>query len=115
MIEGGRTTLFVSDLKRSVRFWTESVGLELVEADATSAIVDAGNGFRIELCAGQRPSSYCSPCIRLYSTTHDEEIATSTFEKRGVGFDLITLARDGTWMARFLDPDDNVAFLCGGP
>ena len=50
MITGGQATVYVSDMDRSVEFYTETLGLKLrLRAGNHFAMVDAGKGFAIGL------------------------------------------------------------------
>jgi catechol 2,3-dioxygenase-like lactoylglutathione lyase family enzyme len=50
MITGGNATIFVSDMDRSVRFYTETLGLRLTNRFGNSwATVEAGKGLTIGL------------------------------------------------------------------
>ncbi len=50
MVSGGNATVFVSDMDRSVRFYTEVLGLRLANRFGNSwATVEAGKGLTIGL------------------------------------------------------------------
>lgn len=113
MIRGGLVTLYVRDVSHAVRFYVETLGMKLVEeataANVTWAVIDAGEGFRIGLHAGDAtlhgagaPSIGLSPKLPL-----DEAVAI--FENRGVVF---TRKEEGAVrLANFADPDGNALYL----
>ena len=112
MIRGGLVTLFVRDVSRAVRFYVETLGMKLVEeAGNTSAVIDAGEGFRIGLHEGgaAEERGAFAPSVGLYPKVPIRE-AIAIFENRGVVFDV---KEDGPFtLAHFRDPDDNVLYLC---
>ena len=60
MIAGGSVTIYVSDMERSVRFYTETLGLRLMYRGGPGyTAIDAGKGFELGLHAthpgGPRP------------------------------------------------------------
>jgi catechol 2,3-dioxygenase-like lactoylglutathione lyase family enzyme len=102
MISGGLVTLRVADVERAVRFYVETLGMKLVEEGAGASIIDAGEGFRIELRQGAPRDS----AITLYSKLSLDE-AVAIYENRGVVF---TVDREeGT--AQFRDADNNLLTL----
>ena len=67
MIKGGNATIFVSDMDRAVRFYTESLGLKLqYRAGDHWAQVEAGDG----LCIGLHPAGPDSPRPGSGAATH---------------------------------------------
>jgi catechol 2,3-dioxygenase-like lactoylglutathione lyase family enzyme len=115
MIRGGLVTLFVRDVGRAVRFYVETLGMKLVEeTGASSAVIDAGDGFRIGLrsetdtaatSGARRPFS---PAIGLTPKVPIRE-AVAIYENRGVVFDV---KEEGpVTLAHFRDPDDNALYL----
>lgn len=101
MICGGAVVVNVTDVARAVRFYIETLGMKLVSEDAQASIIDAGDGFRLELRAG---TSRTSP-VHLYTKVPLEEVI-AIFENRGVA---ITVQRQGQTAvsAQFDDPDSN--------
>jgi len=102
MICGGTVTLNVSDIGRSVRFYVETLGMKLVEESGVeSAVIDAGEGFRIRVRGAATPQS---AAITLDTKVPIDE-AIAIYENRGVTF---TVERGpGVTIARFADPDGN--------
>ncbi len=107
MIRGGRVVLHVADVGRSVRFYVETLGMKLVEEIPDgSAVIDAGDGFQIELA--QRRGSEAGVAIRLYPKLGIRE-AIAIFENRGISF--TTDETEHVLVASFHDPDGHVLSL----
>jgi catechol 2,3-dioxygenase-like lactoylglutathione lyase family enzyme len=109
-------TLFVRDVRASVRFYVETLGMKLVEqAGQGWVVVDAGEGFRIGLHEGGSARlegegrGAGTPTVGLYPKVPIRE-AIAVLENRGVAFDVND---DGpVTLAHFRDPDDNALYLC---
>lgn len=103
MIRGGAVILDVSDVGRAVRFYVETLGMKLVrEAADGSAVIDAGEGFLIELRVSDTPSGGAGPSVHLYPKVPIRE-AIAIYENRGVTF-TVEETTDAI-VARFRDPD----------
>lgn len=106
MVLGGMVTLFVRDASASVRFYIETLGMKLVASREGSEVIDAGDGFLLELKNGtlQQPplrGEAPVPLVTLYAKVPLAE-AIAIYENRGIVFD-----HDG----RFADPDGNALRL----
>jgi catechol 2,3-dioxygenase-like lactoylglutathione lyase family enzyme len=111
MIRGGLVVLNVADVGRSVRFYIETLGMKLVEEiESGSAVIDAGEGFQIELAhtGGSAPAGAAPTRIRLYPKIDIRE-AIAIYENRGIAFTTDETAR--AIVATFHDPDGNVLCL----
>lgn len=120
LISGGSSTIFVSDLDRAVRFYTETLGLKLLyQAGEHFAMIDAGGGCLLGL---HPPGKHTPPPgaaggiqVGLNVAQPIEQVAVA-LEKRGVRFEV----RDGRTiiddsqvkLAFFPDPDGNALYLC---
>jgi predicted enzyme related to lactoylglutathione lyase len=119
MINGGNATIFVSDLNRAVKFYTETLELKLrYQAEDKWAEVDAGNGLVLGLHpAGPQsvtPGTRGAISIGFVVTKSLDEVVHSLTE-RGVTFHG-PLTEDGTVrLAFFADPDGNDLYLCELP
>lgn len=101
MIRGGAVVLAVKDVAHAVRFYVETLGMKLVRESAGDAVIDAGEGFLIELREG---ASASTTSVVLYPKVPIDE-AIAIYDNRGVVF---TTERSGsTVIARFDDPDGN--------
>jgi catechol 2,3-dioxygenase-like lactoylglutathione lyase family enzyme len=121
MFNGGIVTIFVTDMNRSVRFYTEQLGLKLLQRyENHFATVDAGHGLTL----GLHPTSASAPAsaadgeprksgisIGLYLTGTLKE-AVANLQARGVTFDgpVLNEGKAGSF-AHFTDPDGNPLYL----
>src|SRR5438045_1947409 len=112
MFNGGIVTVFVADMDRSVKFYTEALGLKLLQRYQNHfATIDAGHGLTI----GLHPASAENPAgerkggmsIGLYLTGTLKD-SVKTLEGRGVRFSgpVINEGKAGSF-AHFADPDGN--------
>ena len=116
MFNGGIVTVFVTDMDRSVRFYTEQLGLKLLQRyENHFATIDAGHGLTI----GLHPASSTVPAgdrkggmsIGLYLTGGIKE-SVKALEARGVTFSdpIIGEGKAGSF-AHFVDPDGNALYV----
>jgi predicted enzyme related to lactoylglutathione lyase len=114
MLTTGIATVFVTDMDRSVRFYTEVLGLRLTERFGNHwAQVEAGR-----LTIGLHPASAQSPAGRDGSITigfalnQKIEDAVSTLQRKGVKFKgAISQDPNAGKFAYFEDPDGNSLYL----
>jgi catechol 2,3-dioxygenase-like lactoylglutathione lyase family enzyme len=116
-ITGGLVTVFVADMDRSTKFYTESLGLKLVfRAGDHWAQIDGGHGLAIGLHPSgpqeEEPGTRGSLQIGLNVT--DIVAACEALRQRGVSFDgeIVNDEKGGIKLAFFKDPDGNVLYLC---
>lgn len=106
MIRGGEVVLDVRDVGQSVRFYVETLGMKLVEEAEASAVIDAGEGFRLRLRGGGGSETRRDGATLVLFTKVPLEEAIAIFENRGVSFELER--KDGRLsLARLCDPDSN--------
>lgn len=113
MLTGGNVTVFVANMDRAVRFYSETLGFPLVERYGDHwASVDAG-GLRI----GLHPASAENPAGRRGSISIGfgagrplEEIV-ATLERRGVTFDGPIRDDKGGRFVGFSDPDGHPCYI----
>jgi predicted enzyme related to lactoylglutathione lyase len=114
MISTGIATIFVTDMDRSVRFYTEALGLRLTQRFGNHwAQVEAGR-----LTIGLHPASEHnragrdgSITIGLALSTRIED-AVSSLQQKGVKFrGPIAVDPNAGKFAYFEDPDGNVLYL----
>ena len=91
MIHGGNTTLYVADINASIRFYTETLGLELrMRAEDNWAEIDAGPGLLLGLHPareGQTPDPDPKGTISVgFNVTGALEEMMQTLQERGVAF-----------------------------
>lgn len=116
MFAGGIVTVFVSDMERSVRFYTEQLGLRLLRRyENKFAIVDGGHGLTIGLHPAMAEASSTEPkagiSIGLYLTERIQDAVTA-LEARGIRFNrpIVTDENVGKF-AYFSDPDGNSLYV----
>jgi catechol 2,3-dioxygenase-like lactoylglutathione lyase family enzyme len=116
MFAGGIVTVFVTDVERSVRFYTEQLGLRLLQRyENKFAIVDGGHGLTIGLhpaaASSHTPEPKSGIAIGLYLTERIHDAVTA-LKARGIRFHepIVTEENVGTF-AYFSDPDGNSLYL----
>jgi len=115
MFSSGNITLYVSNMDRAVRFYTETLGLRLAYRFSDHwAAVEVGRGLTIglhpasaEMPAGRKGSMAIG--LELGGTTIEE--AMSRLEKKGVQFHgAVNDSKAGKFVS-FDDPDGNLIYL----
>jgi catechol 2,3-dioxygenase-like lactoylglutathione lyase family enzyme len=121
LTSGGGPTIFVSDVEKAVRFYTETLGLRvLYQAGPHFAMIDAGNGMQIGLHPPAKnagaPGTRGSIQVALNVTQPIEEVVRE-LQGRGVKFDTRISGEpivddEAVKLAFFTDPDGNDLYLC---
>lgn len=115
MFRSGNVTIYVTNMDRAVRFYTETLGLKLAYRFGDHwASVELGKGLTI----GLHPTSEAiepgrfkgSPSIGLELEGTIEE-AMKTLERRGVQFHGVADEGKAGRFAHFQDPDGNQLYL----
>ena len=114
MFRGGLLTVYVSDMDRAVRFYSETLGFRLAERHGNHwAAIDAGPGLTIglhpataEIAAGRQGSM----AIGLYLERPIDEAVTE-LRSRGVEFAGPVIDDKALSLAFFQDPDGNPLYL----
>ena len=115
MFRAGVVTVYVSDMDRAVKFYTETLGFTLQERFGNHwASIDGGPGLTI----GLHPATADVPAGRqgsialgLYLSAPIDE-AVTTLSSRGVRFTGPVINDDGMLsLAFFTDPDGNPLYL----
>jgi len=115
MITGGNATVYVADMDRAVRFYTEARGLKLTNRFGNHwATVDAGKGLTI----GLHPASakYPTPGTRggiMLGLEIDEPVekVLARLAENGVHVTRQIERTEAGAFAHFEDPDGNEAYL----
>ena len=119
MIRGGTATIFVSNMDKAVRFYSETLGLKLRGRYGDHyAEVDAGEGFTIGLHPedkkkGSLAGKPGSTIVGL-GVTEAIETVMESLKKRGVNFTgRVQLdPKSPVKIAYLNDPDGNELYLC---
>ena len=115
MFAGGIVTVFVTDMDRSVRFYTEQLGLRLLQRFANAfATIDGGHGLTIGLhpvdSAGPAAAPKTGLAIGLYLTGGMRD-AVSALRDRGVSVGPPIVDEDVGVFSYFTDPDGNSLYV----
>lgn len=110
-----RVILRVADMDRAVRFWSETVGLEIVFGSPTFTFMVAGG---TQLLLNQVDGSADPGSTELVFEVDDVETEYQRLSERGVPFEVDPrpVTTDGErdlLAAHFHDPDGNLASLTG--
>jgi len=114
MFSSGNVTLYVSNMDRAVRFYTETLGLKLAyRFDDHWAAVELGKGLTIGLhpASGQMPSGRKGSMAIGLEVAGSIRDAVKTLESKGVRFHgAVNEAKAGAFIG-FEDPDGNQLYL----
>jgi predicted enzyme related to lactoylglutathione lyase len=115
MINGGLATIYVSDMDRAVKFYTESLGLKLqYQAGAGWAQLDAGKGLTLGLHGihggGPQPGQNGSTVIG-FELDEPMDQAYEKLSNSGVRFQGPIQDTEHVRLAYFSDPDGNSFYL----
>lgn len=113
MFSNGNATIFVSDMDRSVNFYTKILGLKLAERFGNDwASIEGG-----KLAIGLHPASKQNPAGKHGSTIIGLELsgnieeAITTLKKQGVKFQGAVSEDNAGKSAYFEDPDGNLLYM----
>lgn len=120
-INGGSPTIFISNMDRAVRFYTDVLGLKIAyRAGDDFCMIDAGGGLLLGLHPSgpnrsprtPKPGTPGSIQVGLNVTEPIEDVY-ETLRQRGVNFHGPVVNDDGSVkLAFFNDPDGNELYLC---
>jgi catechol 2,3-dioxygenase-like lactoylglutathione lyase family enzyme len=117
VIQGGNTTIYVSDINVSIRFYTQTLGLKLrMRAGDNWAEIDAGPGLILGLHPSTPPHTpapgICGSLAIGFNVTGELERVVAKLEQRGVSFHGPIIDDEQVRLAFFGDPDGNALYLC---
>lgn len=116
LINGGSPTVYVSDMDRAVKFYTEALGLKLAMRFGNEyAAVDAGKGFLVGLhpASPHSPKPGTSGSIQVgFGLGAPIEQVVRELTARGVSFRGPIIVDGPVKLAYFSDPDGNDLYLC---
>lgn len=115
MINGGLATIYVSNLDRAVKFYTETLGLKLqYQAGQGWASIDAGNGLVLGLHGthpgGPEPGKNGATQVG-FELDEPLDAVYSKLTERGLKFQGPIMDTDAVRLAYFSDPDGNLFYL----
>lgn len=115
MITGGNATVFIADMDRAVRFYTEVLELKLAERFGDHwATVDAGKGLTIGLHPASpnypAPGTNGATMIGLETKEKIEDVV-GRLKERGVRTTGEIIRSEAGNFAHFQDPDGNEMYL----
>ena len=115
LFHGGNASIYVTDMDRSVAFYSETLGLRLRGRLAGWAELDAGNGLVLGLHPAHPPDSPVAGTpgainIELAVTRTLEEVR-DTLAARGARFAGEIVRYGDVKLVSLLDPDNNVVIL----
>ena len=116
LISGASPTIFVADLDRAVRFYNETLGLDIAfRAGPHFCMIDAGSGCQIGLHPPgpntPPPGSNGGTQVGL-NVNGSIESVVHTLTARGVKFTGPIIDDKAVKLAVFTDPDGNILYLC---
>jgi len=114
MFASGNVTVYVTEMDRAVRFYTETLGLRLAYRFGDHwASVEVGRGLTIGLhpASGEKPAGRSGSMAIGLELTGSIHEAVETLKARGVRFTSeINEGKSGSF-AGFEDPDGNPLYL----
>jgi catechol 2,3-dioxygenase-like lactoylglutathione lyase family enzyme len=113
MFSSGNVTIYVANMDRAVRFYTETLGLKLAYRFGDHwASVELGKGLTIGLhpASAQSPKGPGGMAIGLELSGSIDE-AVRKLEAKGVRFEGIVNEGKAGKFAHFQDPDGNTLYL----
>jgi catechol 2,3-dioxygenase-like lactoylglutathione lyase family enzyme len=114
MIAGGIATIYVSDMDRAIRFYTETLGLKLqYRAGQDWASIGAGRGLILGLHGARegRAAGQSGSISVGFSVTEPLGEVVETLRQRGVGLRGPIREDTAARLAFFGDPDGNDLYL----
>lgn len=116
LIDGGSPTIFITDMNRAVRFYSQTLGLKIAyRAGDHFCMIDAGGGLMIGLHPpGEHtptPGSEGATQVGL-NVAQPIQNVVDELRSRGVNFHGPVIDDSAVKLAFFNDPDGNVLYLC---
>jgi catechol 2,3-dioxygenase-like lactoylglutathione lyase family enzyme len=114
MIKDSNVTVIVSDLNRAIKFYTETLGLKLVNQfqDQWAEIVAPGLTIGLHPAGPHGPKPGNSESLAIGFTVDNLDKDMTTFRNKGVVFSP-NITEDGpVRIAFFNDPDKNPLYFC---
>ncbi|MHC4579517.1 MAG: VOC family protein [Planctomycetota bacterium] len=113
MFQSGNVTVMVSDFERAVRFYTETLGLELRfrSGDEWAEVTTQGLTVGLHKAGTQGPRPGAEGALSIGLQVAEIAAAMERLQERGIRFGQVV--EDGPVKLAFLgDPDGNPLYLC---
>lgn len=110
MYKTSNVTILVSDMARSIKFYSETMGLKLIANYGGEFAQLETNGMKIGLHPGKKPGAPLNRDMSLGFQVDDIAAAKKTLESRGVTFERRVQDR-GALIENFSDPDGTPLYL----
>jgi len=114
IISGGMPTIFVNNMDAAIRFYTEALGLKLLERYGDDwASIDCGQGLTIGLHPGsaQNPAGRAGSMTIGFRSSEGIRDTVAKLKARGVVFRGDVIDDTQLLIANFQDPDGNPFYL----
>jgi len=114
MLKEGNVTVIISDMERSIRFYTEALGLKLKyrHGDDWVEIEAPGVTIGLHLTGKMGPQPGKSESLSIGFTVDKLETEMERLKKKGVPFSPRLVDEGPVRLAFFSDPDGNPLYLC---
>ena len=110
MFKTSNVTIMVSDMSRSIKFYTETLSLKLISNYGGEFAVIESSGLRIGLHPGKKSTGNLTRDVSLGFQVDDVASAKQTLESKGVLFEKRVQDR-GAIIENFSDPDGTPLYL----
>ena len=114
MMKEGNVTAMVSNMNRSIRFYTEALGLKLKyrHGDDWAEVEAPGLTIGLHLAGKVGPQPGKSESLSVGFTVEKMDAEIETLKKKGVTFSPHRVDEGPVRLAFFSDPDGNPLYLC---
>jgi len=114
MIKESNVTVMVSDLNRAIQFYTETLGLKLVNRvqDHWAEVVAPGLTIGLHPAGPHGPKPGNSESLAIGFTVDNLDDDITTFKSKGVSFAPNIMEEGPVRIAFFNDPDKNPLYFC---
>ena len=110
MFKTSNVTILVSDMAKSIKFYSETLGMKLIANYGGEFASLETNGLRLGLHPGRKPGPPLGRDMSLGVQVDDIAAVKKTLESRGVTFEKRVQDR-GALIENFADPDGTPLYL----
>jgi len=113
MFSNGNATIFVSDMDRSVNFYTKVLGLQLIQRFGNHWASAAAGKLAIGLhtASNENPAGRNGSTVIGLELTGDIDDSVATLKQKGVRFRGAVSQDNAGKIAYFEDPDGNLLYM----